>query len=159
MSDVWEQVDPITVGGITYEVEVQRDDEGAIVHRRERAVPTVAQVNEAELYDRLSERIAYLEAVLAYQGVPDPSATLAPIIAAPDLPAVPAGTLTTAQLSDAVRVLRNAAQDHRSALGQIATILNGARTAIAENRTGVKGVATIVRDIARYLRRDFGTVD
>lgn len=45
------------------------------------------------------------------------------LVAAPALPDVPAGTMTTAQLSNAMRTLRNEAQATRAGAQQVADIL------------------------------------
>lgn len=64
-------------------------------------------------------------------------ADLDAIIAAPAVGVVPDGTLTTAQLSNALRTMRDAVQ---------------------ANRAGAQQVATIVRNLTRYVRDDFTTV-
>lgn len=77
---------------------------------------------EQQLYDRLTERIALLDSLIAY----------------PDVPAVPAGTLTTAQLSTVARALRDEVQ---------------------ANRQGAQRLAEQVRDLFRYIRGDFSQLD
>lgn len=123
----WEPVDPVTRDGITFDVWVQRGTSpggttpGPIVARLERARPTAAQIEESTVRQALNARIADLQAIVAY----------------PSLPTVPAGTFTTAQLSDYLRVLRNEAQT---------------------NRAGAQKVAGMVLDLYRLVRGDFGPI-
>lgn len=120
----------------------------------------VAQaVNEAELRVRLSERIDWLEQILDYPDVPNMPATVTSYPSAPDVAAIPAGTFTTAQLSDGLRAIRADVQANRAAIRELATVTIGLRVVAVDHRSGIKWVAQIVRDVCRYLRRDFGTVD
>lgn len=65
-------------------------------------------------------------------------ADLTSLIGAAPVDTVPAGTMTTAQLSNAVRQLREAVQ---------------------ANRAGSQQVARVVRDLVRFVRGDFADID
>jgi tellurite resistance protein len=60
------------------------------------------------------------------------------LIAAPALPTVPDGTLTTAQLSEIVRALRNHSQ---------------------ANRAGAQQIAKVLKQTIRLVRGDFDGID
>lgn len=94
----------------------------------------------------LTDRIADLQGML--DAAPALVSSLDGIIGYPDLPAVPAGTLTVAQLSSIVRVLRDEGQATR----------DGAQSVAEHLKTTVGALVTVteqLHDLLRFVRGDF----
>ena len=97
------------------ETKVHEDDEKVVyettgdkwISRRVEWKSGTAQHNEAAIAEAITEALAELRA----------------LVAAPALPVVPDGTLTTAQLSNALRILRNEAQATRAGAQKVAATL------------------------------------
>jgi len=101
-------------------------------------VPTVVWTPRAWTADEQTARQADTNRTTVDAAITAALAELQSIIDAPAVDTVPAGTLTTAQLSQGLRVLRDAVQ---------------------ANRAGTKRLARTLRHVVRYTRGDFDGTD
>jgi hypothetical protein len=102
------------------------------------AVPTVVWAARPWTVDELAARQATANQSTIDAAITQALAELDTLIAAPAVAAVPDGTLTTAQLSNAMRSMRDAVQ---------------------QNRAGAQRVARTLKQTIRLVRGDFDDVD
>lgn len=100
--------------------------------------PTVTWTERAKTTDEQDEETRQANRATIDQAITDALTELRNLVAAPAMPTVPEGTMTTAQLSTAMRTLRDQAQ---------------------QNRAGAQKVAAILLKTIRLVRGDFDDVN